>query len=557
MSLSVALIDKAEAVEKILAHCLHYFNVEIRRFDSIEHFHPQWQKEKWDMLFMDWDFNPKDLPRNLDFIKHIQPVPVILMYQPKHATQIEKTPQIAALHRIKKPLKPAELRRLFASLSPVSNETALHNFLRFPSLDGNLTNKSGQQQQNDKADSPINQTGPEALPKASALITVPGPTKTNEKLELSSFGSGAGDKSPENFAQAKKDTKSPSFLSGKKPLLEIQKIPFPTKTVQNSGPLLEDKKKSASEADKELASEESAKLRNLKGILSQAALGLKENTKASEPKSLTAVSQSPPLKEDTRRQEALPPAAPYKKVPQTKVSQTTVADSATANKAEKAPLDSASAQKQKPLLPLEKTVFDGPPSATDLSDKGLVVGKEEETEIGVEASPRQARAENPPLSQSALGREAKEHREKEHVERKSLEPHVFDKEQLNIDENTKNDFAPMAMKSAPDTQDEVLEKKTFIMSEEDILRTLKKYKDSLEFQNLMERVLSEQAEKALSGFLQGLNRADFLKQPLHAFQQSQSFREILKKEVAQYIKAHLPLAVKEVAEREIKKITGE
>ena len=132
----------------------------------------------------------------------------------------------------------------------------------------------------------------------------------------------------------------------------------------------------------------------------------------------------------------------------------------------------------------------------------------------------------------------------------------MNKERLNIDEDTKNDLAPMAIKSPASEQADSHFDKKIELSEKDIIRVLNKYKDSLEFQELMENVLSEYAEQAVKHILQEDKTANILPPILKEFKESQQFKKLVERQIIGYVKQELPSLIKEIVEKEIKKIIG-
>lgn len=131
------------------------------------------------------------------------------------------------------------------------------------------------------------------------------------------------------------------------------------------------------------------------------------------------------------------------------------------------------------------------------------------------------------------------------------------KEDINIDEDTQNDLAPMAIKSSSSMFQSNKAHEKMELSEKDIVRVLNKYKDTLEFQELMENTLSEYAKKAVVSILEGHKVKDLSKQSLEEFKGSAEFKKIVENEISQYIKTQLPLVVKKIIENEIKKIIGD
>ena len=669
MSLSVALIDKTEAVETVLAHCLHYFPARIQRFDSLEAFQAQLSKQKPDILFIDWDFSSEDLPKALDFISHVQPLPVVLMQKEAHFAQAQKNPQIANLHRIKKPLYPAEVRKLFLNLSPAAKEASIYNFLRFPSKnpeamaskdDGqSLRSATQKSYPANRAKDGASLRGAGAGGNIGSIGAVAGSTgnagKSGSKIggvvdgggiasatsgvagsengragaegKIAGAGKGGagggpggGGSKPPAPNQLDSDKKPSTAVEGSQTMIAISdlkksdeklkvssfsiepggasakahqatdgemiKSALAAKTSsieggQHSGIATEDSMASAVAGSASGGSKppaqtslEKTKVHEISGLLSQAAKGLTESADTAkgpieQARQNTKIFQKPSFKKgrdsasialpqsetQSETASALAPASldslPKKAPQKPKEEETTVKLKATAEKpAERADQarESENAKSQAPE-PLPPQPFSKETLNIDES------AKNDFAPIAIKpssASANESEAEKP-------AERADQARESESAKSQApspLPPKPFSKETLNIDESTKHDFAAIAMKSPSPAGDkpEELKPKAFVMSEKDILKTLEKYKDSLEFQNLMEKVLNEQAEKALAGFLQNLEKASFLNRPLKAFQQSQSFREILKKEVSQYIKAELPSVIKEVTQGEITKV---
>lgn len=127
----------------------------------------------------------------------------------------------------------------------------------------------------------------------------------------------------------------------------------------------------------------------------------------------------------------------------------------------------------------------------------------------------------------------------------------IDKEKMNLDENTNNDLAPATMKPVG--------KKSSSLSqgqEKELLNFFMKYKDSLEFEKLMEKVLAEHAKTVVSKILQSNQLNQALEKPLKDFTQSDNFIKLVEKEISSYLKKELAIVIKSIVEKEIKKIVG-
>ena len=131
---------------------------------------------------------------------------------------------------------------------------------------------------------------------------------------------------------------------------------------------------------------------------------------------------------------------------------------------------------------------------------------------------------------------------------------TFNKDDIDIDEDTQNDLAPMAIKS-PSSVEKKSESKTLI--KQDIQRAFDKYKDSLGFQKMMERTLSEHVQVVVAKVLKGESVNNILQKSLADFKESDRFKQLVEKEISQYLQKQLPLLIKTITEKEIKKIIGD
>ena len=136
----------------------------------------------------------------------------------------------------------------------------------------------------------------------------------------------------------------------------------------------------------------------------------------------------------------------------------------------------------------------------------------------------------------------------------------IDKSKIVLDEDTQNDLAPMAIKS-PVSQSGSAQKGVHPFNEKQVLDVLMKYKDSLEFTNLMEKVLSDYAKQAIANLLQPDQVKNLVKEPMRDFKESESFKKLVELEISHhlssYLKKELPLTIKSVIEAEIRKIIGD
>lgn len=132
-----------------------------------------------------------------------------------------------------------------------------------------------------------------------------------------------------------------------------------------------------------------------------------------------------------------------------------------------------------------------------------------------------------------------------------------DLKEFNIDETTQNDLAPMAIKSSFSEKKRSSKSENIELNEKDILNILNKYKDTLEFQQLMEKALSEHITAAVTKTLQTDNLEGIMEKSLNTFKESKHFKSFVELEIKKYLKQQLPLTIKTVVTEEIKKITGD
>ena len=117
MALSVALIDKSQIVEKMLTHSLHYYAVDVLRFDSLEAYKSENFKKKPSAIFIDSSISIPD-SLSQDFV-------VIMERGAKPSLQ---TPPF----RINKPLDPVQVREVFQKSCPELKGSKFHEFLEHP-----------------------------------------------------------------------------------------------------------------------------------------------------------------------------------------------------------------------------------------------------------------------------------------------------------------------------------------------------------------------------------------------------------------------------------------
>jgi len=135
----------------------------------------------------------------------------------------------------------------------------------------------------------------------------------------------------------------------------------------------------------------------------------------------------------------------------------------------------------------------------------------------------------------------------------------LDKSEIVLNEDTKNELAPMAIKSSNSKKD--LDSIGSKAAEEHTLEVLKKYRDSLEFTKLMEKTLSDYAKEALCSLLEPEQTKSTLKESMKEFQEGEKFKKQVDQEIKilmeAYLKEELPLKIKSILQEEIKKILSD
>ena len=125
---------------------------------------------------------------------------------------------------------------------------------------------------------------------------------------------------------------------------------------------------------------------------------------------------------------------------------------------------------------------------------------------------------------------------------------------FKLDENPQGDFAPMTIHSQDLMTDHVSKDNNIHLNEDLIVKVLNKYKDSLEFQKIIEKTLNQYAREFINQLLTSKLAKDSLKESLEDFKETRNFKEMVLRESQKYMKEQLPLKMKEIIEKEIKKI---
>lgn len=148
-------------------------------------------------------------------------------------------------------------------------------------------------------------------------------------------------------------------------------------------------------------------------------------------------------------------------------------------------------------------------------------------------------------------------------------PKIFIKEDIDLDEDTANDFAPAALsnKATVDVADTE-------QNREMILKILNEYKDTLEFESLMEKALknygdkmvkqivTKDSQKIIQQAFSGYKETHQFKRDMGAFlkeylDQNGNVRKQMERYLMSFIQTQLPVLAKELIETEIKKLLNE
>ena len=507
MSFQVALIDKSEIVRKMLSHCLQYFSAEVSRFDNLEACQSHFKAKKPEIVFMD-SGEIKEGGKSLidSAMLTFKPAPVVLLYREDYASQNVLTMgQIP--HKIKKPLDPKAVRDVFTELIQEVKESKIHPFLRFP------------------------KTEEEKKSISQVELNTKG-KKTLEKSQVTGFFNQQTEKT-KKFVEK---TLSGVFKGkGQAVLQNIQK----KEMSQEKTPVKTSEALAHSPGEKPHDSEALASSPGSKTPVTSEALATSPGSKTHASEALVSSSGEKPLVTGSEtlvlsQKQPVLEKRPFPEQSSASYSQTDKEDYKT-NKVLK-----------------EKPSPKKPHSQTNKEDY-------EDTVIEKRPFPEEKTA------YSDLNQHKKPHSNLKSKEVKSSSSNVensdlshvkIKKEDINIDENTQNDLAPMAIKSSGSYSGKTSAIKNLVLSDKDILRVVNKYKDSLEFQELMEKLFSDYIKGAVLSVLQNHKTEDIMGQVLKDFKEADHFKQLVEGEISQYVKKHLPEVIQEIVEREIQKIIG-
>ncbi len=548
MSIHITLIDKSEIVYKMLSHCLHYFPVKILRFDNLSasQSHFASHKQPADIAFVDWDVKKGGKAAIYSAIEEMKPTPVVLLYR----TDLDISADSGSIaYKIKKPLDPKTVRNMLIKLVPQIEESPIYSFLKFPKSPGEKEGLSAPLDHK-PANIPIKEgpaleskslqnlkildqakTGAQTLfkPTFSKILTLKDKTQDQKKSpRLNPFISTGKPDPKRGLAEGAVSTGKPDPKRGLAEGAVSAGKPDPKRGLAEGAVSagqpdpkrgLAEGAVSAGKPDPKREGAVFAGKSDLKRGLAEGAVF----TGKPDPKWEGAVFAGKP---DLKREGVV---STGKSDPKRGLAEGAVSAGKSDPKREGAVSNR-----------LSDTIKSG--LNKDSASMSLPAGDQSHSKSQKTSVVSPDLKSSPPLAQ------------KDKTFKGSVFKNKMNKENINIDENTKNDLAPMAIKS-PASQPERSVKAPW--SEQDILRVLQKYKDSLEFQKLMEKALSGYAQQTVAGILQNGQAPDILRESLIEFKESQKFKNLVELKAVQYIQKHLPSIMKSLVEREIKKIIGD
>lgn len=149
---------------------------------------------------------------------------------------------------------------------------------------------------------------------------------------------------------------------------------------------------------------------------------------------------------------------------------------------------------------------------------------------------------------------------------------LIDRKEVNVDELSFADFGPPAVDSSPSDENTASNYKSSISNKDKDLKeslvkiVLNEYKSSLEFETLVEKTLTAQAE-ALSQQILNKDHSAFIKKSFTNFKDTDEFKQFFltllkttdfqsafKQELQKFVKTQMPILAKQIIETEISKI---
>ena len=497
--IQVALFDKSPIIKKMLSHCLHYFATDIHSFSTLQEFLLESQKEETQTknisaIFVDWEMQQEDQPIFYQLQKQFKDIPLVLLYRSNFLPKVNKLSKEDFPYRIPKPINPKEVRELFIQLIPQAKKSPIHAFLQFPKTEI------------DKQ--PIQK--PKDFLSSSAQTHPGGNTSSKKSLR--------GEIIEKTLTGIKKLIQKPAEET--KSLLDtlVNQTDTATSKSKDDGDTL-------SKQTKTMISKPTPK--EIKTLSQKTSIV----TQKSHP-NYTAIK---PL----GTQNLADPASKELMSPDPQKSSQIQSSQSQQDSPNPSLQNSPSQPSASPSLASQKFPTQAPP-ASDPSHLAKAPPVKENLE-GQNLSANTANSKVDP---------EKEQIGTEQTGTKKMKGPAIDKDNLGLNEDTKNDLAPMAIKSSFDTKSQ----KGGFQSEEQILAFFEKYKDSLQFQKILEKILKAEIKDIIQNLLEGAEVKALLQEPLEAFKASQQFKQRVEKEISAYVQKELPLIIKSCVQEEIKKI---
>ena len=525
--IQVALFDKSPIIKKMLSHCLHYFATDIQSFSNLQEFLIESQKKETQTknisaIFVDWEMQQEDQPIFYQLQKQFKDIPLVLLYRSNFLPKVNELSKEDFPYRIPKPINPKEVRELFMQLIPRAKKSPIHAFLQFPKteIDKQPIQKTKDFLPGSAQTSPVEtktgaiQSGETALPKKSLGGDIIEKTLTGIKKLMQKPAEETKsvlDTLSKQSQTITSKSKSPrDTLSKQTKTMTSKPTPEEIKTLSQKTAILPQKSHPNYTAIKPLGAQ------NLADPASKELMS-PDPKKSSQPQSQQD-SPNPSLQNSPSQPSASPSLASQKSPTQAPLAQ-----------------QNSDQKEQESQKPLDKALPASDPSHL------------------AKASPAKENLEGQNLSANTATSKVASEKEQigtEQTGTKKMKGPAIDKDNLGLNEDTKNDLAPMAIKSSFDTKSQ----KGGFQSEEQILAFFEKYKDSLQFQKILEKVLKAEIKDIIQNLLEGAEVKALLQEPLEAFKASQQFKQRVEKEISAYVQKELPLIIKSCVQEEIKKI---
>ena len=532
MGLNIALIDKSEIIKKMLSHSLHYFGADVHRFEDLRALP---KEDVFDLVFIDWDLKMGTQPLALMARERITHTPIVILHRNSKDTQLED------FHQLKKPIDANLTRKLTAQLVPKVNQLKIHDFLQYPTSkpfvdeyqQGNvvldLPNMSEDEKEliQPQSSAPVQEPAPLSYQKEGE-ISLDLPDMSEDEKELIQPQSSAPVQEPAPLSYHQEGGISldlPDMPEDEKELIQPQS----SAPVQEPAPLSYQKEgeisldlPDMSEGEKELIQPQSSA-----PVQEPAPLSYQKEGEIS----LDLPDMSEGEKELTQPQ---PPVVANKTVAEfSKQSQSESLQTRT--------LTDVSIAANQPTEESKAVAFD---FSEDMSDEEAISkqpvslsSKRSTSDFPEEKKQFQydkQAAEHLTGSTTILERKDRDSRltdfegvfdENESTSLQTPKAPFFEKDNLNLDENTQNDLGPAALVNNLADQ-ERLDKASLEVN-------LDKYKKSKDFKELIQGIVKESSHQIIKEAIVK-NHQEFIEQILKEYAQTLEFEQILSEILTEY-----------------------